>query len=386
MRFGIKAGDKKLDSAEVKRNIAIFSWFSALFIKAIGTLIAFKFIFIGEYFFAVFAFVLSVLVGYPIKMLVFNLSIKNAKKKYGDLLRDLVVVKLDKKRIVALSGLTIISSVILFISFMVFVVPNINIVNANKIVLGAHRGNSHDFIENTLPAFESAVENDKYKFIEFDIQYTKDKVLVVHHGPVYDLKFRELDYNVEYFTYSELLNVSYYHIPTYEEVLDLIAGKKPLNIEIKSQGNFEDDINLVDFVLEDVINRGIKESTLISSVSNNVLIYLKHQCLECETGKIMFVRKNIFFQFDTFASEIIDEFEISKADYLMLHGSQLRNYNVLKKLIPENKTLGFWYLFIDDKRQDEMYVIEPSEDSWLFLLGKEAKASYSPMQECLWWC
>ena len=73
------------------------------------------------------------------------------------------------------------SSAILFIVFMMLLIPNIEIVQAEQIVFGAHRGNSVDFIENTMPAFEDAVQQEKYKFIEFDVQYTKDKKMIVFH-------------------------------------------------------------------------------------------------------------------------------------------------------------------------------------------------------------
>jgi len=44
----------------------------------------------------------------------------------------------------------------------------------------AHRGNAAEFPENTLPAFESAVELG-LKHVEFDVQLTADKVPVVCH-------------------------------------------------------------------------------------------------------------------------------------------------------------------------------------------------------------
>jgi len=298
----------------------------------------------------------------------------------------LVVVQMNKRRIFALSGLTLSASILLFLCFMIFVVPNIDIVQADRVVLGAHRGNSHDFIENTLPAFESAVKEDKYQFIEFDIQYTKDKVLVVHHGPVYNVKFREIDYYVEDLTYEELVEISEYHVPTYEEVMKVIGGKKPLNIEIKSQGIVEDDLEIADYIVQDTIDREIKGSTLFSSISDHVVQYVEETCVDCETGKIMFVRQNTFFQLDAFNKRIMDQFLESGADYLMLHSSQIRNYRSLKQILPEGKNLVFWYLFIDEGREDEMYVVEPSEDSWIFLLGQEARAQYSPEKSCFWWC
>jgi glycerophosphoryl diester phosphodiesterase len=46
---------------------------------------------------------------------------------------------------------------------------------------GAHRGASEEHIENTVAALKAADKNSKYAFIEFDVQYSKDKRIVVYH-------------------------------------------------------------------------------------------------------------------------------------------------------------------------------------------------------------
>ena len=51
----------------------------------------------------------------------------------------------------------------------------------------AHRGGSNSGIENTMEAFENAI-NMGFKSLETDIQITKDKKLVVFH----DLKLDRL--------------------------------------------------------------------------------------------------------------------------------------------------------------------------------------------------
>jgi len=49
------------------------------------------------------------------------------------------------------------------------------------LVIG-HRGASHDFPENTLDAFAGAVAQGA-DWVELDVRFTKDAVLVVHHDP-----------------------------------------------------------------------------------------------------------------------------------------------------------------------------------------------------------
>ena len=56
---------------------------------------------------------------------------------------------------------------------------------------GAHRGASTKHTENTMAALKAADENDKYAFIEFDVQYSKDKKIVVYHD-----KFWRQEYHV----------------------------------------------------------------------------------------------------------------------------------------------------------------------------------------------
>ena len=46
---------------------------------------------------------------------------------------------------------------------------------------GAHRGASEEHRENTMAALKAADKNSKYAFIEFDVQYSKDRRIVVYH-------------------------------------------------------------------------------------------------------------------------------------------------------------------------------------------------------------
>ncbi|MBU0760987.1 MAG: hypothetical protein KJ600_02765 [Nanoarchaeota archaeon] len=277
-----------------------------------------------------------------------------------------------------------------FVVFTIGFVPSIERVIAEEIVLGAHRGNSVDYIENTLPAFQSALDEDKYSFIEFDVQYTKDNVLIVHHDKNL-IRLQQKAYWIEDLTYEELLNISDYHIPTYEEVMDLINSKKPVNIEIKSQGNLSDDKEIADFIVSNCIERGILASTLISSISNDVISHVKENYPKSKTGKVYYITESTFFHFDTLTAELYKKMEETDADYLMLHGSNLRNYNSLKKLLPEDKTLVIWYF------SDEMYVVQPKEECWVFKLkalkkiGEQTafagdRAFSSSKNSCLWWC
>lgn len=111
----------------------------------------------------------------------------------------------------------------------------------------AHRGASGYMPENTLQAFQKAIDLGA-DGIELDIQLTKDGHLVVCHDEEIDRTSNGTGYLKEYtlaqlkqfdfsYTYSEFGKVE---IPTMEEVLDLI---KPTNLII----NIELKTGIVDY-------------------------------------------------------------------------------------------------------------------------------------------
>ncbi len=103
----------------------------------------------------------------------------------------------------------------------------------------AHRGyhdRSAGRIENTLPAAEAAIARDFA--IECDLQPTADGRVVVFHDDVLD-RLTEATGPVGARTLAELravrLRDSDAGIPTLEELLDVVDGRVPLIIELKSQ-------------------------------------------------------------------------------------------------------------------------------------------------------
>ena len=101
----------------------------------------------------------------------------------------------------------------------------------------AHRGlfdNESDAPENSLAAFEKAV--DAGDGIEMDVQLTKDDRLVVFHDATLK-RMCGIEGNVWGYTLEELqqlrLAESKERIPTFEEVLNLVAGRVPLIVEYK---------------------------------------------------------------------------------------------------------------------------------------------------------
>lgn len=108
-------------------------------------------------------------------------------------------------------------------------------------VITYHRGYSSRAPENTMAAFETALEHGSPR-IELDVQMTADGVAVVTH----DISLRRCTgYNANIYdlTYAQVQQLDagrWFHrqftgtyIPTLEEVLALCKGKAELNIEIK---------------------------------------------------------------------------------------------------------------------------------------------------------
>lgn len=108
----------------------------------------------------------------------------------------------------------------------------------------AHRGlytKQQDVPENSLPAFQRAVESDYG--VELDVQFTKDGKLVVFHDDMLD-RATNLKGRVDAYTYDELLESARLFgtdekIPLFTEVLDILDGHVPVIVELKSCADFD---------------------------------------------------------------------------------------------------------------------------------------------------
>lgn len=137
----------------------------------------------------------------------------------------------------------------------------------------AHRGCSQMYPENTLLAFEKAMNVQGLTGIELDIQLTKDGELVVIHDERVDRTTESIGYVRDY-TLSQLKKLHIYagenktqYIPTMEEVLDLIEPKLQLgmkiNIELKN--SVYSYLCIEEKIIELVNKRGIRKSVVYST-------------------------------------------------------------------------------------------------------------------------
>jgi glycerophosphoryl diester phosphodiesterase len=93
----------------------------------------------------------------------------------------------------------------------------------------AHRGASADERENTIPAFERAIELGA-DFVELDVQASADGALVVFH----DLDLERLTPLRGPIRRRPLAELREHGIPTLEEVVDVTRGRIGLMAELKS--------------------------------------------------------------------------------------------------------------------------------------------------------
>lgn len=146
-----------------------------------------------------------------------------------------------------------------------------------KIALIAHRGAADSAPENTLAAIRKALDSPA-EYIEIDIHQTLDHQVVVMHdatvdrttngkGKIADLtlaQLRQLDAGSWYDP-----SFGQEKVPTLEEVLSLVNGKKKLLIEIKKGDDFYAGIE--DKALELIEKHRARDWTVIQSFYDEVL-------------------------------------------------------------------------------------------------------------------
>lgn len=137
----------------------------------------------------------------------------------------------------------------------------------------AHRGfyDNKKIPENSIKAFEEAIKNGYV--IELDLHLTKDNKIVVFHDDTLDRLTKEKgkikNYNLDELTKIKLLDTKY-TIPSFKDVLNLVDGKVPLLIELKTDSHFHK--------LEKEFVKEIKDykgKFAIQSFSPSIIAYFK---------------------------------------------------------------------------------------------------------------
>ena len=156
----------------------------------------------------------------------------------------------------------------------------------------AHRGASGYAPENTMAAFEKAVEQGA-DGIELDVQMSKDGELVVIHDETLERVSNGTGW-VKDFTYSKLIKFNYNRthpeyeraqIPTLEEVYELIQHTgQTVNVEIKTGVVLYPEIE--ERVVELTERMGMLERVIFSSFNHYTLQKIKEINAQAKTGML----------------------------------------------------------------------------------------------------
>lgn len=146
----------------------------------------------------------------------------------------------------------------------------------------AHRGASQDALENTLEAFELAIEQGA-DMIETDLHLMRDGTIALYHDDriggvaVGELSLDELRHHLP-------------RAPTLQETLDRFGARIPFNLEIKSppEGDY---VGLEELVLREVKRHGLLAQTLFSSFADSVLAKLRALEPKARLGTLVWIRQ-----------------------------------------------------------------------------------------------
>nr|WP_297938048.1 glycerophosphodiester phosphodiesterase [uncultured Lachnoclostridium sp.] len=156
----------------------------------------------------------------------------------------------------------------------------------------AHRGFSSKAPENTMPAFQAAIDS-LADYVEFDVQQTRDGEIIILHDSnlsrtcgknkfIWNVDFDE----VRGFDAGGWFSEEYAgtQIPTLEEAIALCKGKTLMNIEIKSNSHFKD---LEEKVVSLIQKYGVQKQCVVQSTEYATLTKVKKLDSSITTGLIL---------------------------------------------------------------------------------------------------
>lgn len=161
----------------------------------------------------------------------------------------------------------------------------------SKVLNIAHRGFSSEYPENTMIAFEKAVE-ENCDGIETDLNMTKDGVIVICHDETLNRTTNGSGYIKDY-TYNELSKLDAgtkfsdkfkdQRIITIDELLDYVKDKNILlNLELKNDLiHYE---NLEEKTIEKIYEYRLQDNVILSSFNHYSMLKVKELDDNIKTG------------------------------------------------------------------------------------------------------
>ena len=171
---------------------------------------------------------------------------------------------------------------------------------ARDVVAIAHRGSSQTLPENTMSAFQRALDENA-QMIELDVHLSKDDSIIVVH----DSNFKRTtgrDAEVGNLNYDEIKSLNVAHsfagaqgherIPTLDQVLKLVNGRSKVLIELKwpKKGIYE---KLVQRVLECIDDNNAGDWVIVQSFETTYLKEILQKRSDIPCHQLVFGWSNI---------------------------------------------------------------------------------------------
>lgn len=217
----------------------------------------------------------------------------------------------------------------LLISFNNNPFENVAIFHETKVM--AHRGASTEAPENTMAAFQKAID-DMADYIELDVQLTNNgEVIVMHDSNAY--RTTGVDANIVNMTYKEVKTLdagSWFsdeyvgeNVPSLKEVLELTQGKIKLNIELKPADN---DTALAKNTVRLIEKYNMVNDCVITSFSELALKAVKTYNQEIKVGYILSAAYGDFYDMKNVDFFSVNAAFLSKRTIDAIHNSGKRVY------------------------------------------------------------
>ncbi|MCI7771754.1 MAG: glycerophosphoryl diester phosphodiesterase membrane domain-containing protein [Eubacterium sp.] len=231
----------------------------------------------------------------------------------------------------------------LLISFNNNPFENVAIFHETKVM--AHRGASTEAPENTMAAFQKAID-DMADYIELDVQLTNNgEVIVMHDSNAY--RTTGVDANIVNMTYKEVKTLdagSWFsdeyvgeNVPSLKEVLELTQGKIKLNIELKPADN---GTALAKNTVRLIEKYNMVNDCVITSFSESALKAVKTYNQEIKVGYILSAAYGDFYDMKNVDFFSVNAAFLSKRTIDAIHnsGKQVYAWTVNNKEAIKNLT------------------------------------------------
>lgn len=210
--------------------------------------------------------------------------------------------------------------------------------NQKEFFVIAHRGASAYYPENTLSAFEAAIEMNA-DMIELDVLITKDNVPIVFHDEKLDQKTNGKGLVVDHIL-AEIKKLdagSWFgekfkneRIPTLREALELTKDKILVNIEIKTEAVTDrTEPGIVKIVLDLVEELQMSDQVIISSFDYRVLERIRNSNSSVKVA-MLYERRQSYGREPVVLVDVygVDAFNVSNRELADSWVTQLNDNNI----------------------------------------------------------